>query len=64
MTTTQMSKLKSILCPLCNRGKIMIEDENTDNDLLQVVIPTGKRKAMWYIKCPKCKNQVGFSITK
>lgn len=53
---------KSVICPICSRGKIIIEDKDAGDAELYVVEPGSGKKAKWYVKCPACKRQVGFSI--
>lgn len=57
-----ITNLKSVLCPVCNRGKVIIEDEDAGDAELHIIEPGSGEKAKWYVKCPACKCQVGFSI--
>jgi ribosomal protein S27E len=51
-----------VLCPICGRGKIIMEEKTSDEPSLRLVLPGSKRKARWYIKCNICKNQIGITI--
>jgi len=53
-----------VLCPICGRGKIILEEKNSEDVPLRLVLPGSKRKARWYIKCNICKNQIGISVKK
>lgn len=65
MTQQQAVAEKNIvLCPICKKGKIFIEEEDSDDMPLQLVLPKSKRKARWYIKCNVCKSQIGITAKK
>lgn len=53
-----------IICPLCNRGKLIFEDTDADDIPIRLILPGSKRKAKYYLKCDVCKEQVGFSFKK
>ena len=53
-----------IFCPICNRGKLIIEEKDAEDIALRLVLPGSKQKARWYIKCCVCKSQIGISAKK
>jgi hypothetical protein len=61
MTRQQTATKNIVLCPICGRGKIIIEEKTADDVPLRFVLPGSKRKARWYIKCGVCKSQIGIT---
>ena len=64
MIQQQTRKRTHVFCPLCKRGKIIVEEKDSAEVPLRLVLPGGKNKARWYIKCNVCKNQIGITIKK
>lgn len=54
--------LRSVKCPVCLTGKILIEKNILHNTKLHVYLPENSNKAEFFVKCNKCKNQIGFSF--
>lgn len=50
-------------CPVCARGRVvdvpMLADRNTEICLLK---PGQDEQAVLFVKCPKCKNQIGVGL--
>jgi len=55
-------ELRSVKCPVCLTGKILIEKNTLHNTKLQVYSTENLDKAEWFVKCPKCKNQIGLGF--
>lgn len=53
---------KTMLCPVCNKGKILFADQGADP--IRLIKPGSRQKAKWYVKCQVCKSQVGFSVKR
>ncbi|OGO91777.1 MAG: hypothetical protein A2Y17_13550 [Clostridiales bacterium GWF2_38_85] len=64
MTQQHITEDSIVLCPICKRGKIIIEEKDADDVPLQLILPGSKRKARWYIKCNVCKSQIGITVKK
>jgi hypothetical protein len=64
MTQQCTAQKKIVLCPVCGRGKIIMEEKDTDDPPLRLVLPNSRRKARWYIKCNVCKSQIGITAKK
>ena len=64
MTRQRTTEKDIVLCPVCNRGKIISEEKDSDDVPLQLVLPNSRRKARWYIKCNVCKSQIGITAKK
>lgn len=64
MTQQRTTEKDIVLCPVCGRGKIIIEEKDSDDVHLQLVLPNSRRKARWYIKCNICKSQIGITAKK
>lgn len=60
----QKKPQKFVLCPVCHRGKLIFEDADTDDFPLRLILPGGKRKAKYHVKCAICRNQVGISFKR
>ncbi|HBL84347.1 MAG: hypothetical protein A2Y17_05040 [Clostridiales bacterium GWF2_38_85] len=50
-----------VFCPICGKGKIIMEDPDSDDVPLRLILPKSKKKAHWYIKCTVCKSQIGIA---
>ena len=61
-TRTQKHQSDYIICPVCNRGKLIFEDGEADDVPIRLILPGSKRKAKHHIKCGICGSQVGFSF--
>lgn len=61
MEKSRYRKLKKIYCPVCNSGHIM--DESTGPTITHAILykPDESEGANWFLKCPKCKSQIGVS---
>ena len=55
-------KVISIKCPVCLTGRIIDASEKTDRKKLVTYKPEESDRAEWFVKCPKCGNQVGISF--
>jgi hypothetical protein len=53
-----------LICPICGRGKIISEENESDDHIITLLTPGVKRKAHWHVKCHVCKAQVGFSFQR
>lgn len=54
--------LRDIRCPVCLNGKILIEKNTLHDSKLQIYSPNDAENAEWFVKCPKCKNQIGLGF--
>lgn len=54
-------KVIRLYCPVCNSGHIM--DEATGPNTTHAILykPDESEGANWFLKCQKCKNQIGVS---
>jgi len=55
-------KLRNILCPVCIRGKLLHVVAKMDLIGVNTYPPSQSLRAELFVKCPKCKNQIGISI--
>ena len=51
-----------IKCPICSKGKLLIAANTANIDRLEFCSTKDENKAEWFLKCPRCRNQVGFRI--
>lgn len=56
------SKTIGVRCPLCLTGRIIDASEKTDKKKIITYKPDEANKAEWFVKCPKCKNQIGLGF--
>lgn len=56
----QRLKTKTVICPVCDRGKLIIRSDTGPR--LKVYKPEDSQKAEWFVKCQVCKSQVGVSV--
>lgn len=57
------SAFVAVRCPVCRRGKLLDAEKDTDMSTLHL-FGIGQKGCQWYIKCPKCGNQIGVSFGK
>ena len=53
-----------LICPICRRGKIIAEDNAAPDDVIFLIPPGSKHKALWHVKCGVCKSQIGISLKR
>lgn len=56
------SKTIGIKCPVCLTGRIIDAFKKTDKDKIIIYNPKEMDRAEWFVKCPKCKNQIGIGF--
>lgn len=60
MVATSIQKSKYKICPVCNRGKLIFENKDSNNTKIRLVRPDNNEKVHWFIKCSVCKEQIGI----
>ena len=53
---------RSILCPVCARGKLIKEADDGGASGVSTYPPTLHHRAKYFVKCPVCKSQIGISL--
>jgi len=56
-------KIRSILCPVCARGKLIKEADDGSSSGVSTCPPPSHHRAKYFVKCPICRNQIGISFT-
>ncbi len=64
MITMKSNKNSYMICPACNRGKLISENQGTDDIAIRLIKPNGNKKARWLIKCPVCKEQIEIVLIR
>lgn len=55
---------RAVRCPVCHRGRLLDAGYGTDISQMQLSGSEQSGRCQWYIKCPKCGNQIGVSFGK
>jgi len=59
---TAVLKTRPIKCPVCNKGKIIDVLKDIPYLSIRVYPPLLCDSAKYFVKCPKCGEQIGISI--
>ena len=55
-------RTRVIRCPVCVEGRVLNASVSIHPSHIQIYPPEEIQEDMLFIKCPRCKNQVGFTI--
>lgn len=47
-------------CPVCSRGRVV--DVSVGDIEIRLLKPGQDEQAVLFVKCPKCKNQIGIGL--
>ena len=61
MNITENPNTDIILCPICNRGKLIVQLARSEVNIIPLP-PDQAECANWYLKCNVCKHQIGLTI--
>lgn len=59
-----MSDYRKLFCPVCKTGHILDEAKRPGSVRAILYHPDDAANAVWFIKCQRCKNQIGMSPQK
>ena len=57
-----MSNYRKLYCPVCTKGHILDEVKRPETVRAILYHPNDAANAIWFIKCHRCKNQIGMSL--
>lgn len=54
---------QQVHCPLCHKGRVVDIAAEIDLSRVKIYGPPQADKAQFFLKCPKCGQQIGISLT-
>jgi len=63
-TNSTLHNRRPCYCPVCGRGRVAdVPQHSSENPEICLLKPEQYERASLFVKCPKCKNQIGIGFT-